>query len=229
MPAILKSIEPVLIRAYRSLSDPPEPNLRGDRDVEFSWIAGKMPSGPGKAIDFGSGDSYMGLVAARRGFEVLCLDLTKVSWFYEHPDVRFEQTDLFAAGLAQQSVDLIINCSAIEHVGLKRYGGEVESDRDLKAMNLLRDLLKPTGTMVLTTPVGEDAVFPGMHRVYGRNRLGRLLSGYDIKEQEFWVKNSHNRWVLAPEEQALSRPPQEMCYGLGCFVLTVGAQSGERP
>ena len=44
------------------------PNLAGDRDVEWSWVAANL-SDPGagrdRALDFGPGRSSLGLVAAR--------------------------------------------------------------------------------------------------------------------------------------------------------------------
>jgi hypothetical protein len=66
-----------LRRLKRAITDRNRPtrNLWGDRDVEYSFIAAHMPNGPGKALDFGSGSSYMSLLAALRGFEVIALDL----------------------------------------------------------------------------------------------------------------------------------------------------------
>jgi hypothetical protein len=64
-----------LRRLKRAITDRNRPtrNLWGDRDVEYSFIAAHMPNGPGKALDFGSGSSYMSLLAALRGFEVIAL------------------------------------------------------------------------------------------------------------------------------------------------------------
>ncbi len=129
------------------------------------------------------------------------------------------QVDIFDLGLAPESLDLIINCSTIEHVGLGRYGDEVTGDGDVKAMSILRSLLSARGTMLLTIPVGRDAVFMPPHRVYGSQRLPRLLDGFECLEKEFWVKDEHNRWVLIDEDAALKRTPRRTTWGLGCFML----------
>jgi hypothetical protein len=42
--------------------------------------------------------------------------------------------------------------------------------------------------MVMTVPVGQDLVCPPLHRIYGIERLPRLLAGYAIEEQQFWWK-----------------------------------------
>lgn len=202
-------------------------NLIGDRDVEVSWIASQMPSGPGEALDFGSGGSYLSLIAAHRGFNVTAVDLEPVHWFYAHSQLRFIRGDLLKIHLPKEHFDLVINCSTVEHVGLVgRYGvSEDRPDGDLEAMNRLRELMKPNGVMLLTIPVGQDAVFAPLHRVYGRKRLPRLLSGYIVEKEEFWVKDKKNRWVLCDMETALNFKASvksnllRNIYALGLFVL----------
>jgi len=196
-------------------------DLAGDRDVEWSWVAAKLPGGPGTAIDFGNGGSALGLIAAERGFDVTAVDLEAVTWPYEHPRLRLARGDVFDLPLPERSFDLVINCSAIEHVGIPgRYGVVAErKDGDLDAMNRLRDLLKPAGLMLLTVPIGRDTVFPPLHRVYGAERLPRLLEGFRVESREFWRKREDNRWVAAGEAEALAFVPRERLYALGAFVL----------
>ena len=212
-------VEPSLASAYRFLSQPPAPNLWGDRDVEHSWVAAHIPLGPGSGLDFGSGNTNLSLVAVRRGLHMLATDRIAAPWSFEHPDFMFVQGDAFALGLAPRSLDLIINCSTVEHLGLGRYGDPLDTDADLDGMQRLRDLLSPSGVMLLTIPVGVDTVMPKLHRIYGRQRLPRLLAGFSIAHCEFWVKNQANRWSLADEQAALSLPPTLHSYALGCFVL----------
>jgi len=197
------------------------PNLAGDREIEWSWVAANMPQGPGAVLDFGSGDSYLGLIAAQRDYDVMTIDLGKVEWPYLHPALRFMQGDLLTLDLPKSHFDLIINCSTVEHVGLAgRYGvTQNRADGDLSAMQRLRDVMKPDGIMLLTVPVGRDAVFPPLHRVYGEQRLPQLLRGYTAVKEKYMVKDDRNRWVFAEKNTALTRTPLERCYGLGCFVL----------
>ncbi len=80
--------------------------------------------------------------------------------------------------------------------------------------------------MLLTIPVGRDAVFHPMCRVYGRERLPMLLEGYRIQEEAYWVKKTGNRWLVSSREEALdyradvnSRSPLRNTYALGLYVL----------
>jgi SAM-dependent methyltransferase len=222
--AILR-IEPTLIHYYRRLTEPPPPNCRGDRDIEYSWIVANMPEGPGEALEFGCGNSWLSLVAARRGFHTLAIDLTPVAWPYVHPLARFVQTDVLELNVPPASLDLVINCSAIEHVGLQRYGDGGNADGDLAAMQRMRGFLKPGGVMLLTIPVGQDATIAPLHRIYGTERLPLLLNKFRVETREYWMKDNQNRWVAVVEGKALNQELRPNIYALGCFVLTVGANA----
>jgi SAM-dependent methyltransferase len=200
-------------------------DLIGDRDVEWSFIASRLPCGPGHALDFGCGGTYLSLIAARRGFQVAALDLESDVAHWQHPNRRFVQGDLLVAELADASFDLVINCSSVEHVGLVgRYGVlKPLGDGDLEAMRKLRSLMKPGATQLLTIPVGRDSVFPPWHRVYGRSRLPMLLDGYVVEHEEFWCKSLNQGWALCDREEALEFVPEwdekRRIYSLGCFIL----------
>jgi len=219
----IQKIEPALIYIYRRLTEPPAPNLRGDRHIEYSWIVANMPQGPGEALEFGCGNSWLSLVAARRGFRTLAIDLTAVDWPYVYPGLQFAQKDVFDLELAPASLDLVINCSAIEHVGLERYGDFGNADGDLAAMERMRRFLKPSGTMLLTIPIGQDATVVPLHRVYGSERLPLLLRGFHVQVKDYWTKDIQNRWIQLDEESALGQEPRPNTYALGCYVLSVPA------
>lgn len=200
----------------------------GDRDIEWSWVASHMPDGPGEALDFGPGGSCLGLMAAQRGFKVTAVDLGPVQWYCAHHNLHFIQGDILKLPLPAKHFNLVINCSTVEHVGLAgRYGvTENKTDGDIEAMARLRELMRLSGVMLLTVPVGQDAVFAPLCRIYGVQRLPKLLEGYTVEKEAFWLKDNQNRWVLAERDAALkyrasagSWNPLRNVYGLGCFVL----------
>ncbi len=219
--ALLTKMGPTLVQLHHKLMELPAPNLRGERHVEYSWIAANLPPGPGNALDFASGPEWMGLLAARRGYEVTAFDLQRFDWFYVHPSLTFLQGDILKTNLPTEHFDLIINCSAIEHIGLAgRYGvSRGTEDGDLFAMRILRKSLKIGKTMLLSVPVGRDHVFRPLHRVYGEARLPRLLDGWNIDTREYWTKDSKNRWICVDEAHALHKEAIDRCYGLGLFTL----------
>jgi SAM-dependent methyltransferase len=203
-------------------------DLSGDRDVEWSFIVSRMPGGPGEALDFGCGSGHLSIHAIQRGYQVLALDLEAPVFSWHHPNVEISQGDLLKLELQGGRFDLILNCSTVEHVGLSgRYGVVAqETNGDLKAMAKLRTLLKPNGKMLMTIPCGLDAVIAPWHRVYGQERLPKLLSGYEVEEQSYWLKYGDNSWYPCNAEAAMSYIPTghptiatRCSYALGCFVL----------
>jgi hypothetical protein len=200
-------------------------DLAGDRDIEWSFVASHLPCGPGEALDFGCDGTYLSLIAARRGFHVVALDLERHAVPWQHANRHFVQGDLLAARLADASFDLAINCSSVEHVGLVgRYSvSQPQPDGDLEAMRKLRSLMKPEGIQLLTIPIGRDGVFYPWHRVYGKVRLPMLLDGYVVEHAEFWCKSLDQGWALCEREDALEFnagwDEKRKIYALGCFVL----------
>ena len=217
-------------RRWATRRQPPDlvPNLLGDRSVEWAWIASEMPSGPGRALDLGSADTNLPLIAAGRGFEVVAVDLRPSGPPYLHSAIRYVQGDILELPLAEGSFDLVTNCSTVEHIGLAgRYGVEVgQNDGDLAAMARLRRLLKLEGQMLLTIPVGRDALRGPYFRVYGPERLPRLLEGFETISEAYWAKDGDNRWretgkhtALSIEAEGRSGSPRQCYYALGCMTL----------
>jgi SAM-dependent methyltransferase len=212
------------LRASRRVSasiagDGGGPTLQGDRWIEWSFCFARLAEGNGRTLDFGSDIGFLALGAAQRGHEVVAFDREELDIDYEHERVHAVQGDVLTYDFGGERFDQIINCSTVEHVGLSgRYGSFEAPDGDLEAMATLRGLLTPTGRMILTIPVGRDLVAAPLHRVYGEERLPRLLQGFTILEEQFWCKQD-SRWRQAERTQALSVVGSQSFYALGLFVL----------
>lgn len=209
-------------KRWRRVLYPNELDLRGDREIEWSFVSGHIPDDGKTALDFGCGNAPVGLAAALKGYQVVALDQNPVKWVTESPQLVFRQGDILALDLGESQFDLILNCSSVEHVGLAgRFGSVADTDGDLKAMERLCRALKPQGTMLLTIPIGQDRVCQPYHRIYGPARLPLLLAGYRRSQAQYWVKRpGRNVWVQADEPEALAVAGGPAYYALGLFVLT---------
>lgn len=203
-------------------------NIWGERSVEWAFLSREMPSGPGEAIELGCEEAYMSLVAAQKGFHVLANDLREQTFIWQHPNVEFRKGDFLTLTLPRDHFDLAINCSSVEHIGVAgRYGIEVNQDEgDIQVMDRLAEILKPSGLLLMTAPCGQDAVLAPWCRVYGPQRLPRLLRAFTSEKEEYWTKNEKNQWVPSSREAALAFNPRNdrfnphnCAYALGCFVL----------
>ena len=71
---------------------------------------------------------------------------------------------------------------SLDHDGLGRYGDPIAPDGDLLTMRLLLRALAPGAKVILSVPVGPDRIIWNLMRIYGKDRLARLIDGYDVVE-----------------------------------------------
>jgi Caenorhabditis protein of unknown function, DUF268 len=196
-------------------------DLSGDRAIEWSWVSANIPDGPGNALDFGPGGSQLSTIAAMSGYDVTGVDMLDIERPFVLPNLKFLKGDLNSLPLIENYFDLVTNCSTVEHSGITgRYSIEKEDhDADLKAMSKLRSLMKRDAIQLLTVPIGVDAVWRPLHRIYGSQRMPLLLAGYKVLTKRCWVKDRYNRWVLVNEKEAFARETAPEVYGLGCYKI----------
>ena len=107
---------------------------------------------------------------------------------YHHPQmatVTVEESRRDGAAL-EHAFDVALSVSSFDHDGLGRYGDPLCPDADLMAMDRVREMLKPGGTLLLTVPVGKDTVVFNLNRRYGRVRLPLLLHGWKELRRVAW-------------------------------------------
>src|SRR5262249_15509701 len=181
-----------------------------------------MPEHAGRGLDLGPATSFTPLIAAFNATEVVGLDLSAVSVPFSLPNLSYKRGDILAGDLPEGTFDTIVNCSTTEHIGLSgRYGSSEAPDGDLRAMRMLRDRMAgPEARMIFTIPVGRDAVARPYHRIYGRDRLPRVLERFRIVTEAYFAKlGSLNIWQPVSREAALDVEGSESFYALGLFVL----------
>jgi SAM-dependent methyltransferase len=207
--------------ARRLRESPDGLTLDGDRWVEWSFCMARLADGAGTTLDFGADIGFLSLAAAQRGHDVVALDREPPALSYTHPRVTHVRADVLDRPLADRRFDQIVNCSSVEHVGLAgRYGSVEQPDGDLEAMGVLADLLAADGRMILTIPVGQDLVSPPLHRIYGEQRLPRLLERFTTQEEQYWHKDPDTRsWTQTDRATALRTQGSDAFYALGLFVL----------
>ena len=202
----------------------PVPNLLGDRDVEWSFVAariGRYTEARSSVLDFGcDGHGILSWAAASLGARVLAIDLLPIEFTPYYDKIEFRVVDVMHLDKAAEQFDLVINCSTIEHVGLGgRFNSIEDSDGDLHAMRKLCTLLKPGGHMLLTLPVGRDAIIRPLHRIFGQERLPQLTDGYTVLEERFLRKDARNIWLSCTGDEAMQEEGNDHYYALGLMVL----------
>lgn len=101
-------------------------------------------------------------------FEVRPVDVND-----DRVEVRLQ--DLTYAENIRAEFDLVTCLSTIEHVGLGRYGDQLDPWGDVKIAANLRRMLRPGGIALISFPIGPGCVVFNAHRIYSPQRRSALF------------------------------------------------------
>jgi hypothetical protein len=99
----------------------------------------------------------------------------------------------------------------IEHIGLGRYGDEINPVADLIAISELKRVTIKNGTLLLVVPVGKPKIVYNAHRIYSYDMVMNMMEGFYLKEFSMvydncdFVNNANPKDVI------------NQTYGCGCF------------
>jgi SAM-dependent methyltransferase len=167
------------------------------RDFECAFAADCLARRrPEQILDVGSYRHFiMGLLAAT--------PVTTVDVRPREPATRSETVivcDAKALAVPDASFDAVVSLCAVEHVGLGRYGDDLDLDADRAAMAEMIRALRPGGWLVFSTTVtrGAPAIVFNAHRIYDVAMIERLCAGLEKVEERFFSLRA--RGPVSPAE-----------------------------
>jgi SAM-dependent methyltransferase len=119
--------------------------------------------------------------------------------------------DLTQLPFADNSIESLSCMHTVEHIGLGRYGDPLDPQGDIKAINELKRVLRPGGTLLFVTPVGKPKIEFNAHRVYSFEQIITAFSPLHL--QEFSLIPDAGG-LIENADPALVAAQQ---YGCGCF------------
>lgn len=177
---------------------------------------------PMRHVDVGSRiDGFVAHVASFRAIEVF--DIRPVNSLI--PRVKFTQADLMsAASVATLCAgndgycDSLSCLHAIEHFGLGRYGDPVNPLGYQRGIENLSKLLKPSGRLYLSTPIGFERVEFNANWVFDPNTILSVANAAGLRLDELTVLDQQGGYdtVLRPSAEQLNALAKEH-YRLGIF------------
>jgi len=90
--------------------------------------------------------------------------------------------DLKSLDFADNSIPSLSCMHTIEHIGLGRYGDEIDPSGDIKSINELKRVLKPGGDLLFVTPVGKPRIEFNAHRIYSYEQVIEYFSPLVLTE-----------------------------------------------
>ncbi|MET4083634.1 ubiquinone/menaquinone biosynthesis C-methylase UbiE [Pedobacter sp. UYP30] len=121
------------------------------------------------------------------------------------------QADLTKLPFETNSIESISCMHTVEHIGLGRYGDPIDPDGDVKAINELKRVVKPTGNLLFVVPVGRPRIAFNAHRIYAPNMIIDLFEGFKL--ENFSLVTDSNDFI----DNATLEEGEKQNYGCGCF------------
>lgn len=173
---------------------------------------------PVKHMDIGSRiDGFVGHVAAYRPIEIIDIrPLTRPI-----PNVSFRQADLMDLPPdLVHSTDSISALHAIEHFGLGRYGDPIDANGHIKALDNIRQILKPGGVFYFSSPIGPQGIVYNAHRVFSVKYLVQLFEQHYIINRFSYI-DDNEQFVDDVDYRSQAAQTNFNCtYGCGIFEMT---------
>jgi len=176
--------------------------LVNERIVEqpFVFEALAALARPARILDVGGSESTVGLSLATLGHEVTTVDPR--GYPLKHPNLTHKACRLDELPAPDAAFDAAVVLSAVEHFGLEQYGLDAVDERlDVKALERLRELVKPGGLLVLTVPFAAQATVDEFQRVYDEAGLAELLRGWNVEQSLRVGRIDRLTWKLGAQSQ----------------------------
>lgn len=129
-------------------------------------------------------------------------------------NLRTSVADLHQLPFDDQSVQSISCMHVVEHVGLGRYGDQIDPAGDLAAMRELRRVLAPGGSLLFVVPVGRPRIVFNAHRIYSAAMVRAGFDGLKLTEFALIPDGRHKQGLVYHAGDELVQAQQ---YGCGCF------------
>ena len=140
----------------------------------------------------------------------------------------FRSPNILLPGLACRDCDLLqldypndsltsVSCMhTIEHVGLGRYGDQINAQGDHIAARELIRVLQPGGLLFFVVPVGRARLQFNAHRIYSFGHVMALTVGLDLIEHSLIPDNAMSVGMI---DNASPDLINQQNHGCGCFVF----------
>lgn len=122
--------------------------------------------------------------------------------------------NLLALPFERESISSLSCMHVIEHIGLGRYGDQLDPDGDLKAIGELKRVLAHGGNLLFVVPVGSSRTVFNAHRIYSYSQIMDYFSDLHLVEFSLIPEAPDQGGLIRNAPQHLA---DEQGYGCGCF------------
>lgn len=131
------------------------------------------------------------------------------------PGLNTRREDLTRLSFPPNTLESVSCMHVLEHVGLGRYGDQLDYDGDLKAIAELKRVLQPDGDLLIVLPISANPrIHFNAHRVYAWNQVMEMfLDKCHLVESAIIPDQDPFGLVYSPDNALLAIQH----YACGCF------------
>jgi SAM-dependent methyltransferase len=172
------------------------------------WAAERIfVNGPDQHADVGSQLIFVGMLAAKMPVTFVDLRPLELSIAELHPLAG----DVLGLPFPDRSVSSLSSLHVVEHVGLGRYGDELNPSGTRQALAELQRVLAPDGSLFISLPIGRPRVCFNAHRIHDPRVILAWLDELDLVEFSAVDDTGQLRLEASLSETA------DLSYGCGLF------------
>lgn len=152
-----------------------------------SWAAGRIfERSPGHHVDVGSSAKTIGILS--QFVPVTMVDIRPIE--LRLPNLTFRQGSILNLPFPDNAVDSLSSLCVVEHIGLGRYGDDLDPMGSEKAIRELIRVLKPGGRLYFSVPVdSENRVYFNAHRAFRRDYVLSLFESCRLISERYVYGN----------------------------------------
>jgi SAM-dependent methyltransferase len=181
------------------------------------WAARQIhENAPGRHVDVGS--SVAGFIAHLLTFrEVEYVDIRPLRT--NVTGLHYRAGSLLALPYASDSLESLSALHVAEHIGLGRYGDAVDPDGWRKAVDELKRVLRPGGSLYFSVPIGKERLEFDGHRVFDPKTV--IAAFEPLSLVKFAYVDDDGDYVEAADPDGING-----WYGCGLFLFSKEASAG---
>lgn len=124
------------------------------------------------------------------------------------------KANILSLPFPNDSVKSISCMHTVEHIGLGRYGDNIDTEGDIKAINELKRVATRGGTLIFVVPVGKPKLMYNAHRIYSFSQIVSYFKDFELKEFALIPDNALKDGIIINASKELA---DQQKYGCGCF------------
>jgi SAM-dependent methyltransferase len=102
------------------------------------------------------------------------------------PNLHFIKGSIIDLPLNDNSVDSISSLCVVEHIGLGRYGDDIDAFGSEKSILELKRVVKIGGILLFSVPVDSvNTIYFNAHRAFTREYVMSMFFGYELLEERY--------------------------------------------